>query len=1763
MPPEPLPWDRKELFKERKQERSSESVSRWREAPHHGSSLSRDAARWGSAEFRCRPLGHAKQGGWNFYSEGSGHGLMPVRSNDKFVDDESCRQSGSRADGKFSRSSSRENRGSSFGQKDWKGQSWENGASPNGSGRPPMSDKRSVDDMVTHNFHPHSDFVNSWDQVPLKDQHDKTGGVNTLGTSHKIERETLGSIDWKPLKWNRSGSLSSRNSGFTHSSSSKSMGTDSSEAKAEQLGKVSPIQSPSGDAVACATSVAPSEETSSRKKPRLKWGEGLAKYEKKKVEGPEDGAAKLGVVCGTTVEPLDSQVSILADKSPKVAGFSDCASPATPSSVACSSSPGVEDKSSLRAVNVDTATSNLSGSPAQFSQHHLEGRAFNLENLELASIANLSYALGELLQSDDPGSVDSIYVRSTAMNKLLLWKTDILKALEMTETEIDSLENELKSLKLASGNNCSCPATSSPSQGESQAKPCEGLNVASIVPRPAPLALVSSGDRTGEKAVGGLKEECDQVVDEDIDSPGTATSKFVEQVSSAKGVALSDMVKDNDSSGDLCKQKSGNLELNFAVNVSVPNGEEKEGLSAYEVGDRMMGSKACSTTFGATLLSEREDILYEFILASNRDSANRASEVFNKLLPSDQSYTNISGASCSLSCVNQPSMKDKFAMRNRFLRFKERVITLKFRALHHLWKEDLRLLSIKKNRVKSQKRMELSSRALHGSYQKHRSSARSRLSLPDTHKTLRKYFMCMLLQLGLHLTLDLDPGRPLHLELTIMTKRCLVMHDVQVGVWEFKRNPYNRDCYITGKLLSDTKIKPCRTLLKMPAMILDKKEKIISRFVSSNGLVEDPYGVEKERAMINPWTTEEREIFMAKFAIFGKDFQKIASFLNHKTIADCIEFYYKNHKSDGFAKGKKNSVSAKQGKFCFTNNYLLTSGKRWSRETNAASLDILGAASAIAANNNDFWESQQKCKARFLYRTSQCHDGAGDRSGNLDIFDSERESMAADVLAGICGSVSSEAMSSCITSSFEPGESCQERKRQKVGFSMRRPLTPEVTQNIAEETCSDESCEEMDPTDWTDEEKSIFMQAVASYGKDFTKISRCVRTRSMNQCKVFFSKARKCLGLDTIYPRTGDGGQVNENANGGGTDNEDACVVENGSATCSDKLGSKRDEDVGLSDLKPNLCESDPAEVKNLQTDLNRSEENKETRKIHLTCMKHLVTDDLQAKGKREVDSVDGKVENSTHGPNIAMHQDHESAVLPSNTVVGVVTTGETAAIGDLESAKEAKYQTENNLNSKKDENKDTNDSGLGDLKCSDCSDRSASDFAAGMHVPVKFDISPKQEQTATQEVNQNSLSKDPDVHRCERRPNLEAPLALDLEETSEKQNHDATRIERGSNLDSSLALELEKLSERLLKVSASANDYNQHHSSLSVLGNAETSRNLTGYPLPVATKKLMNGDINSKKLDPFENLKKMGNNSPSDTYLAVDSFLKKCSNSKAESSVSELSFLSQEQKGHHSRPHSWSLSEIEKPSRNGDVKLFGQILTHPLSQKQNSTLENEDNGAQHPKSSSSKSLNLNFADPQNVGVNTIPAKLDQNDIVGLENVPIRSYGFWDGNRIQTGYTTLADSAILLAKYPAAFGYSPSSSEQEVKPLHSVEKNSENNLNGLPIFSTREVNSSNGMAEHRMRRNQEDIRLQPFTVNVNGFNGFDALSNVSNVQQQAKGAPGISVVGRGGILVGSCTGVSDPVAALKMHYAKAEQYNGQAASISREESWRSKGDIGR
>ncbi|KAI3470457.1 hypothetical protein Pfo_027120 [Paulownia fortunei] len=1758
MPPEQLPWDRRDF---RKHERSGSDPRfggggfggggphRWREQhhhphappphppPYHHHHNHQQQQRWYSDFRSSRPIppGHGKQGGWHMYPDEAGHGFLPFgsRYGDRNLEDDNFRPFGSRGDGRYFRNS-RENRGS-FSQKDWRSSSWEPAASSSGPGRPTseVNNQKSVENSQTcHNnnsksnsSHPLPDSLSGQSESLVKEKHENNGCTadGPASSGQKSEKENgLGSIDWKPLKWTRSGSLSSRGSGFSHSSSSKSMGVDSIEIVAEvQQKNVTPVQSPASVCVV-STAPAPSDETSSRKKPRLGWGEGLAKYEKKKVEGPEDGATKDGLVVSVSnTETMQLPSVNLLDKSPKIASLSDCASPATPSSVACSSSPGIEEKESIKAANIDHDIANLSCSPSIMSQTDYEGPIFNLENLELTSIANLSSLINELLQSDDPSSLETGYVQTTSMNKLLLLKVDILKALEVTESEIDSLETELKLLIAEPRSCCPHPAASSLLPGECHSKPCEKQVTASSTVGPAPLQVVSSGDIIVENMPAALEDERVDLKDEEIDSPGSATSKLVEALPSGEDTFPSETPE--------CVEGFVSLDSNNFINLQTCL---KNGLSGQENTCRVDELKPivinCKNLASVGNMHCDIDHIYDSILASNKESANRALEELNKLLPAQQCLFDISTAS-SVSSLQRDSsvIMEKFLMRKRSLQFKEKVITLKLKVFQHFWKEG-RIVSVSKLRGKSHKKFDLSRTG----YKKNRTSSRSRISY--------------------------SAGSP-------------------------RKVPAEEVIEFINGLLSESPFKPCRNTLKMPALILDKDIKM-SRFISNNALVEDPCTAEKERSMINPWTVEEREIFIDKLVIFGKNFSKIASFLEHKTIADCIEFYYKNHKSECFERAKKKPDFAKQRKSQST-TYLVANGKRWNREANAASLDILGEASVIAANVNDGMETQQKCTSRIFFGASSSHkaprgdDGPLERTNSLDMY--SNETVAADVLAGICGSLSSEAMSSCITSSVDPADRYQDWKCHRINSCIKRPLTPDVTQNVDDEF-SDESCGEMGPIDWTDEEKSIFIQAVSSYGKDFVMISQCVRTRSREQCKIFFHKARKCLGLDQILP--GAGNAVSGDVNGGGSDIEDACVVLTGSIICNDSSDCKMEVDLPPPDMRLSH-ESDAVGTHNLQPDFKICGENSGPCSLDSMAAEPVLKNssmvDSQVDDKPVIDfNADSKEQNSANGA-CGSEMEVRTLVASSNIESVQVEDGDDCGRcnGSSEADNNALVEVSDghrwednegqglilpgdNLDNKKVEDRDANSSEVTVISCAVSEMKSEPQLAGNVSHPSVDAHSSMQVESGCQ--------KEADLETCSaeksRFISLRQNVHLASMESStlfsvpiKYQRHSSNALSKvGANGVS------EKHSQKIVRTG----DCQQHLSGYSLSDPVESSQILRGYPVSVQTVKEINGDVNCKKHVPFQNVPKRDGKLHSDRHTEFS--LQKCTGSRHLSEVVQAPFPSQEQSRDHSRPQSGCSSDVDKPSRNGDVKLFGQILISSQEKPNSCVQGNGDDNGQHHKAGC-QSLNLKFSGDQKVNLDSSQSKFDCNNYRGSENIPARSYGYWDEKMTQTGFPSLPDSTLLLTKYPAALSnHSTPSVKLEQPPLNGVFRSNDQPLNGVSVFPSRELSSSNGVADYQLLRSRE---LQPFTIDMKQpqdvlfsemqrRNGFDV---VSGMQQQARGMVGINVVGRGGVLVGGqCSGVSDPVTAIKMHYAKAQNVSVQAGSVIREDdTWRSNGDVGR
>lgn len=306
------------------------------------------------------------------------------------------------------------------------------------------------------------------------------------------------------------------------------------------------------------------------------------------------------------------------------------------------------------------------------------------------------------------------------MNKLLVWKVDMLKALEMTECEIESLETELKSLIAEPRSFCSVGFSSLP--GDEQLKPCEEVVTASKCGiKLIPLQIDSSGEMMAMNATAGLK-------DEDIYSPGSAVSRFVELLPPIPPDETEEVTE-------------GSKNLNVESSRNMDDKCLKNGLSYEENSVDVENCVLTETTLddlaGVSNVNCRVGNAYDSIFFSNRDAASKCMEQLNKFLP-EHPHLKSSIESSISSLQSDPSVvKTKVLIRKQFLRFKEKVLTIKFKAFRHFWKEG-RLVSIKKLRGKTRKKFDPS----RSSYKRNHSSLHARVSSHGKNYLL--YFFCEL-----------------------------------------------------------------------------------------------------------------------------------------------------------------------------------------------------------------------------------------------------------------------------------------------------------------------------------------------------------------------------------------------------------------------------------------------------------------------------------------------------------------------------------------------------------------------------------------------------------------------------------------------------------------------------------------------------------------------------------------------------------------------------------------------------------------------------------------------------------------------------------------------------------------------------------------------------------------------------------------------------------------------------------------------------------
>lgn len=93
--------------------------------------------------------------------------------------------------------------------------------------------------------------------------------------------------------------------------------------------------------------------------------------------------------------------------------------------------------------------------------------------------------------------------------------------------------------------------------------------------------------------------------------------------------------------------------------------------------------------------------------------------------------------------------------------------------------------------------------------------------------------------------------------------------------------------------------KKMRSYAVIPPILFDQRERKI-KYDNNNGFIEDMEAVYKSRQFLNIWTPSEKELFKEKYLQHPKNYGVIASYLDRKSVSDCVQYYYLSKKTENY-----------------------------------------------------------------------------------------------------------------------------------------------------------------------------------------------------------------------------------------------------------------------------------------------------------------------------------------------------------------------------------------------------------------------------------------------------------------------------------------------------------------------------------------------------------------------------------------------------------------------------------------------------------------------------------------------------------------------------------------------------------------------------------------------------------------------------------------------------------------------------------------------
>ncbi|XP_044941362.1 nuclear receptor corepressor 1 isoform X15 [Mustela putorius furo] len=349
---------------------------------------------------------------------------------------------------------------------------------------------------------------------------------------------------------------------------------------------------------------------------------------------------------------------------------------------------------------------------------------------------------------------------------------------------------------------------------------------------------------------------------------------------------------------------------------------------------------------------------------------------------------------------------------------------------------------------------------------------------------------------------------------------------------------------IDGLSEQENNEKQMRQLSVIPPMMFDAEQRRV-KFINMNGLMEDPMKVYKDRQFMNVWTDHEKEIFKDKFIQHPKNFGLIASYLERKSVPDCVLYYYLTKKNENY-------------KALVRRNY----GKRRGRNQQIA-----------RPSQEEKVEEKEEDKAE---KTEKKEEEKKDEEEKDEKEDSKENTKEKDKTEGTAEETEEREQA---TPRGRKTANSQGRRKGRI----TRSMTNEAAAASAAAAAATEepppplppppepvSTEPVETSRWTEEEMEVAKKGLVEHGRNWAAIAKMVGTKSEAQCKNFYFNYKRRHNLDNLLQ------QHKQKTSRKPREERDVSQCESVASTVS----AQEDEDIEASNEEENPEDSEVEAVK-------------------------------------------------------------------------------------------------------------------------------------------------------------------------------------------------------------------------------------------------------------------------------------------------------------------------------------------------------------------------------------------------------------------------------------------------------------------------------------------------------------------------------------------------------------------------------------------------------